>query len=58
LTRPVSGFSAADCAIFTGDDIAHVVTWKSGADVSRLVGMLVRLRFVMKDADVYSIRFK
>ena len=26
-------------------------------DVSRLAGQPVRLRFVMKDADLYSIRF-
>ena len=34
-----------------------VVTWKSGADVSALSGRPVRLRFELKDADLYSLRF-
>jgi len=41
-----------------GDAIEEVVKWKSGADVSTLAGQVVRLRFVMKDADLYSIRFR
>jgi hypothetical protein len=35
-----------------------VVTWKSGSSVAALSGKPVRLRFVMKDADLYSIRFR
>jgi hypothetical protein len=34
-----------------------MVKWKSAGDVSGLAGKPVRLRFVMKDADLYSIRF-
>jgi hypothetical protein len=33
------------------------VTWRDQADLSRLRGQPVRLRFVLSDADVYSYRF-
>ena len=33
------------------------MAWKHGANVSGLAGQSVRLRFVMKDADVYALRF-
>jgi len=34
------------------------VTWKQGRDLRALAGRAVRLRFAMKDADIYSIRFR
>ena len=40
-----------------GDEIERIVRWKGGSDVSRLSGQPVRLRFVMKDADLYSFQF-
>ncbi|MSP12086.1 MAG: hypothetical protein EXR62_03910 [Chloroflexi bacterium] len=51
------GFSLADSAEIIGDEIARVVTWGGSDDVSRLAGKAVRLRFVMHDADVFSLRF-
>jgi len=33
------------------------VRWKQGADVGALAGKAVRLRFVMKDADLFALRF-
>jgi HAMP domain-containing protein len=39
-------------------EIDRKVTWKSGTDVSALAGKPVRLRFVMRDADLYSIKFE
>ena len=35
-----------------------IVPWEGRSDVSKLAGRPVRLRFVMKDADLFSIRFK
>ena len=52
------GFALADCPEIYGDAIEEVVEWKSGSDVSALAGQVVRLRFVMRDADLYSIRFR
>ncbi len=55
---PVAGFALADALEMIGDEIERVVAWKGGTDVSRLAGRAVRLRFVMKDADLYSMRFR
>jgi hypothetical protein len=55
--KPVPGFTLADCHEQFGDAIDRVVSWKSGVDVSSLSGEPVRLRFVLKDADVYSYQF-
>ncbi len=41
-----------------GDEIERVVSWTEGSNVSRIAGKQVRLRFVMKDADLYSLRFR
>ena len=54
---PSPGFGLDDCPEVFGDDLERTVTWKSGMDVSRLSGQPVRLRFLLKDADLYSIRF-
>ncbi|HMC64532.1 MAG TPA: hypothetical protein VKI65_06310 [Gemmataceae bacterium] len=56
--KSASGFSLADCPGIYGDEIERVVTWKGGKDLSALAGQTVRLRFVMNDADLYSIRFR
>ncbi|MCM8822218.1 MAG: hypothetical protein NC831_05325, partial [Candidatus Omnitrophica bacterium] len=40
-----------------GDSTEQVVEWKTGQDLSKIKGKPVRLKFTMKDADLYSIRF-
>lgn len=54
----LAGFGLADAREEIGDEIEHVVHWQKGSDVSGLAGKAVRLRFVMKDADIYSLRFR
>ena len=56
--NPLPGFALADAVEQIGDEIERVVTWKNGRDVSKLAGRAVRLRFVMRDADLYSLRFR
>ena len=56
--QPIPGFGLTDAREIYGDDIEFVVPWKAGASLVSLAGKPVRLRFVMKDADLYSIRFK
>jgi hypothetical protein len=56
--RPLPGYDAGACPEIYGDEIERVVAWKGGSDVSEFAGRPVRLRFVMKDADLYSIRFR
>ncbi|MCX7805586.1 MAG: hypothetical protein N3A38_10410, partial [Planctomycetota bacterium] len=55
--QAIAGRAIADCPEIIGDEIARVVAWKDGADVGRLAGRTVRLRFEMKDADLFSFRF-
>lgn len=56
--KPIPGCTLRQCPEIYGDEIEHVVTWRGGSDVSRLAGTVVRLRFVLKDADLFSIRFR
>ncbi len=56
--QPIPGFSLQDAEPIIGNEIERAVSWKNGSDVSRLAGKVVRLRFVMKDADLYAIQFK
>jgi len=55
--RPLPGLALADCPPVFGDAIERAVTWKSGGDVSRLANRFVRLRFVLRDADLFAFRF-
>lgn len=55
--KPVKGFSLNDSEIHFGDTIARRTSWKSSATLSKLAGTPVRLRFELKDADLYSYRF-
>ena len=55
---PVPGFTLADCPEIVGNEIERTVSWKQGPDVSRLAGKPLRLRFSIKDADLYSIKFR
>ena len=54
---PIPGFTLADCNLQFGDQLDRIVSWKPGTDVRRLAGQPVRLRFELKDADLYSFRF-
>lgn len=55
--KPIDGFSATDCEEIIGDEIERVVRWKAGSNVGSLAGQPVRLRFIMKDADLYAFQF-
>lgn len=55
--KPLSGYTLADCQPLSGDTIEGPVTWKSGSDLSALAGREVRLRLVIKQANVYAMRF-
>jgi hypothetical protein len=55
--EPIPGFTLAEAPLLFGDEIAEIYAWKGGDNVSSLAGKPVRLRFVLKDADLYSYRF-
>ena len=54
----LAGFGLGDYPEMFGDEIDGVARWEGGSDVSSLAGRPVRLRFQLKDADVYAFRFR
>jgi hypothetical protein len=56
--KPIPGFALEDCPEIYGDQIGQSVAWNAGTDVGKLAGQAIRLRFVLKDADLYAIRFQ
>jgi len=56
--QPLSGFSLDESTEIYGDEVAYAVTWKSKSDLTELVGQPIQLRFVVKDADLYSLQFR
>ena len=55
--KPLPGFGLQNFPELYGDKIDAPVAWKDGADLSSLAGKPVRLRFVLRDADLFAIRF-
>ncbi len=48
------GFALEDCVPFTGDDLRHVVRWKSGAEIAAGV---VSMRVEVVEAEVFAFQF-
>ncbi|HOZ49485.1 MAG TPA: hypothetical protein PLO37_16125 [Candidatus Hydrogenedentes bacterium] len=55
---PLPGYALADCDEVYGDYLERAVTWQGRSGLKELVGVPVRLRFVMSDADLFAIRFR
>lgn len=55
--KPLPGFSLDDCEELFGDTLDRQVTWKMQTDVSKLKGQPVRVRFELRDADLYAFQF-
>ncbi len=54
----IDGFALEDAPELFGDDLERVAPWKDGKTLAELAGTPVRLRFVLKDADLYAFRFR
>lgn len=55
---PLPGFSLAESQEQIGNEIERVVTWQSGSDLSAAAGQPIRLRCLLRDADLFAIQFK
>lgn len=56
--QPLEGYTLADCPLIVGDHLRYIVRWKAkGGDLRAFAGKPVRLRIVLKDADLYSLQF-
>jgi hypothetical protein len=56
--QPIDGFALDDCPEIFGDGIERIVTWKGSGNVGQLSGKPIRLRFLLKDADLHSFQFR
>ena len=54
----IPGFGMLDCRPQIGNEIKRTVTWNANGDLESLAGTPVRLRFVMKDADLFGLQFR
>jgi hypothetical protein len=55
--KPIPGHSLDECPEIIGDEIERIIAWKEGPHLDALAGRPVRLRFAMKDANLYSFKF-
>lgn len=54
----IPGFEAENSFEIVGNQIARAVMWNDSPDISSLAGTPVRIRFVMKDAELFAIQFR
>lgn len=55
--EPIPGFTLADCDELYGDSLERAMSWKGACELKSLAGRPIRLRFALKDADLYALRF-
>ncbi len=55
--RAQPGFALQDCPEIIGDEINRTVAWKDGGNLAPWAGKPVRLRFHLKDADLFALQF-
>lgn len=54
--RPIEGMTRKNCQL-TGDAINQNVSWTSGEKLVKFSGTPVRVRFVLKNADLFALQF-
>ena len=55
--KPIGPFTV-DAGTLRGDHLAAKVSWGANSDVGQLAGKPLRIRFVLKDAELFSFRFE
>src|SRR5690606_26527305 len=55
--HPIPGYSLDDCPEIIGNEIKRIVNWKGHPNVLPLQGKTIRLKFEMKDSNLYSFKF-
>jgi len=54
---PIPGYTLDESDEILGDGIRQAMSWQGGSELKQFSGKPIRLRFVMVDADLYSIQF-
>jgi len=52
----IPGYTLQECPVMVGDSVDRTVSWAATSDLTPLRGQTVRLKFVLKDADVFALR--
>ncbi len=58
VVRPAPGYTRDDCLSLVADEVRHTVGWQNGANLSRLQGKTIKLKFYLQNADLYSFQFQ
>ena len=56
--KAIQGFTMEESDVIIGNEIERVVSWKGKSDVKDLASKTIRLRIFMKDADIFSLKFR
>jgi hypothetical protein len=56
--NPIQGYTMEESQTIIGNEITGTVSWNGNTNLSSLASKPVRLKIYMKDADLYSLRFK
>jgi hypothetical protein len=56
--RPLPGFERANSLPIAGDELEQVARWKTGADLTSLIGKTLQLRFYVRDGELYSFELR
>jgi hypothetical protein len=54
---PIPGLTFDDCDELFGDSVGQPIAWKDQSLLARYAGQPVRLRFELRDADVFAFQF-
>ena len=55
--EPIPGFTLTDCPALFGNSVDYKVEWTSKTSLSDLAGRPIRMRILIKDADLFAFRF-
>jgi hypothetical protein len=55
--KPISGYTFEESDIIIGNEINHIVSWKGQENLSKFSREPIRIKFKMKDTDLFSIWF-
>ena len=55
--QAIPSFTLDQCIPVFGDELDRAIEWDNDSSLTKLVGRPIRLRFSLKDADLYSIKF-
>jgi hypothetical protein len=56
--RAFEGYTLEESQPFYGDALEQPIRWAQGSDVGPLAGHSVRVRYALRDADLYAMQFR